>query len=164
MIEFNQFVWIESTIKISCSILRDASLNLAALNGHIEVVQSLLKHGSEVTATGANQWTALHNAATGGHMNVVAVLIESGSNIESRDCNGLVDLHQTYLDEDIIKSSIILNKAKIFLILSHGSFTGKWVKYRKQGLQWVSWFDENVEANFNHNEIFNEAKIVILDF
>ena len=72
------------------------------------MVQSLLKHGSEVTATGANQWTALHNATMGGHTNVVAVLIESGSNIESRDCNGLVDLLQTYLDEDMVKSSILL--------------------------------------------------------
>ena len=63
---------------------------LAAYYGHTEVVEYLLRHGADVSATGEEQATALHCAAQEGHPSTVSVLLEKGANPERTDANGYV--------------------------------------------------------------------------
>ena len=77
-----------------------ASLHLAAYQGHVDLIQLLLTHGANVTATTAvrvalfelptnssrgayrfsqEEWTALHAASDKGHVEVVKLLLAAGA-------------------------------------------------------------------------------------
>ena len=60
----------------------------ASDGGHTDVVNLLLQSGADVSATGQDQWTALHVAAVNGHLHTVLVLLASGADIESRTVHG----------------------------------------------------------------------------
>ena len=65
-----------------------SALRFAAINGHTEVMQALLKKGASSLAS------ALHEAAKGGHVRAVELLLEYGADILGRDRNGLTALHE----------------------------------------------------------------------
>ena len=57
-------------------------LHNAAANGHINVTRLLLDYGSDVRATGSENYTPLHLAASNGHAHVVKLLLEHGAPIK----------------------------------------------------------------------------------
>ena len=61
------------------------AIHLAARNGHIEIVQLLLDHGTHVNAPGANDSTPLHEAALYQHLDIVKLLVDKGANINIVD-------------------------------------------------------------------------------
>lgn len=63
----------------------EASLGLAAVYGHVEVVAALLRHGATGTADARRRPTPLHDAAYGGHDAVIGVLIEHGLPVDATE-------------------------------------------------------------------------------
>ena len=77
-------------------------LNLAACNGHIEVVRFLVEQGAHKETTDCYGMTPLNNAVRNGHLDVARYLLEQGANMEKTDNNGRTLLHSAamygYLD------------------------------------------------------------------
>lgn len=63
-------------------------LMIAAGNGHLPCVETLLAAGVKVDATDLTQWTALHYAAGGNRPNIVRRLLASGANKAMKDNDG----------------------------------------------------------------------------
>ena len=60
------------------------ALHLAAKEGHVEVVQELLRRGAGVNFTTKKGNTALHIASLAGQKPAVEVLLESGASVNSK--------------------------------------------------------------------------------
>lgn len=67
----------------------ESPLMLAALRGHIELVQQLIVRGADVNKTG---WTPLHYAATSGHLDIMNLLLENHAYIDAESPNGTTPL------------------------------------------------------------------------
>ena len=63
-------------------------LMIAAGNGHLPCVETLLAAGVQVDATDLTQWTALHYAAGGNRPSIVRRLLASGANQAMKDNDG----------------------------------------------------------------------------
>uniref|UniRef100_A0A8C3AFW6 Kinase D interacting substrate 220 n=1 Tax=Cyclopterus lumpus TaxID=8103 RepID=A0A8C3AFW6_CYCLU len=60
-------------------------LMVAAEQGHLEIVQELIRRGSNVNLDDVDCWTALISAAKEGQIEVVRELLENNANLEHRD-------------------------------------------------------------------------------
>ncbi len=60
------------------------ALHLAASNGHIDVLTTLLKHDAYVDATDESGWTALHHAANNDCKVVVRLLTNWGADLNAK--------------------------------------------------------------------------------
>jgi ankyrin repeat protein len=69
------------------------SMHTASKYGQIEVVRSLLDHGSDIDERDASQWTALAVASMNGKLEVAKLLIERGANVNTRGEFGWTSLH-----------------------------------------------------------------------
>ncbi|KAI9435531.1 ankyrin repeat-containing domain protein [Lactarius indigo] len=61
------------------------ALHAASLQGHVQVVRSLLQYGVDVDARGLWDWTPLHFASWWGSVDVVQYLLDHGADANSRD-------------------------------------------------------------------------------
>jgi hypothetical protein len=79
-------------------------LHLAALNGHLNIVELLLDNGAKTDVRDAWNCTPLHNAAGKGHEDVVNELVEFGANPDTETLKGKtpVDLAREKRFEDIV--------------------------------------------------------------
>ncbi|MDH4241512.1 MAG: ankyrin repeat domain-containing protein, partial [Phycisphaerae bacterium] len=64
------------------------SIHEAAAAGHLNLVKSLIKTGTDVNVKGRLDYTPLHHAAENGHADLVKFLISSGADLEARNHNG----------------------------------------------------------------------------
>jgi ankyrin repeat protein len=71
-----------------------SALNMAAEEGYIGCVNSLLKHGAKINHQDSKSNTALHYTARTGKYEVVKVLVENGANIslKTRDNKTALDI------------------------------------------------------------------------
>jgi len=67
---------------------KEAELQQAALDGELDLVQSLVKEGTDVNAMDADGRTALMYAAFNGHAHVVLHLLDQGAVLDRRDLLG----------------------------------------------------------------------------
>ena len=67
----------------------ESALMLAALKGHLPLVQKLVDNDADVNKPG---WTPLHYAATGGHEAVLAFLLDNNAYIDADSPNGSTPL------------------------------------------------------------------------
>lgn len=51
------------------------ALHIAAIQGHVDVIQFLVSIGTDPDVADSNGWTALHYASVGGHVEVVELLL-----------------------------------------------------------------------------------------
>ena len=69
------------------------ALHKACLNGHVAVVQRLLRHGADACAADRNGCSGLHLAAARGHADVVAALLKAGAAVAAVDAAGKTPFH-----------------------------------------------------------------------
>ena len=69
---------------------QETPLHRAALKGHLDIVDYLLKEGADVNANGGD--SPLHWAVSGGHANIVSVLLSSGANVNAQNPGGWTPL------------------------------------------------------------------------
>ena len=62
-----------------------APLQIAAFNGHVDVVQILIDRGADLEATSTMLGTALHAAAQKGYADAIVVLLDAGADPDSRN-------------------------------------------------------------------------------
>ena len=67
----------------------ESVLMLAALKGHEQIAEKLVKRGADVNKTG---WAPLHYAASAGNVPIIAMLIESSAYIDAESPNGTTPL------------------------------------------------------------------------
>ena len=67
----------------------ESPLMMAALKGHVELAQELVKRGADVNKPG---WAPLHYAATGGHLAIMELLLEHHAFIDAESPNGTTPL------------------------------------------------------------------------
>ena len=68
-------------------------LSVAAEEGNLETVKTLVKHGAEIDATDSEDRTALQKASMKGHKTLVAYLLDHGANVYHADEYGLTSIH-----------------------------------------------------------------------
>ena len=69
------------------------SIHAASKDGQIDVLRSLLDHGSDIEQRDASHWTALSLASRHGKLRVAKLLIERGADVNSRGATGWTPLH-----------------------------------------------------------------------
>ena len=62
-----------------------SGLQVAAANGHTEVVEELLARGANIEHQNSSGWTALQQAALHGHSSVAARLVGAGCDVTHRN-------------------------------------------------------------------------------
>jgi len=67
----------------------ETALMIAALKGHTDMVNAILRKQPEVNKTG---WTALHYASTGGHTQIIRILLDHYAYIDAAAPNGTTPL------------------------------------------------------------------------
>jgi uncharacterized protein len=67
----------------------ESVLMLAALKGHEQIAEKLIKRGADVNKTG---WAPLHYAASSGNLTIIALLIENSAYIDAESPNGTTPL------------------------------------------------------------------------
>ena len=67
----------------------ESPLMLAAIKGHLELAQLLVKKGADINKAG---WTPLHYAASSGHLPIIALLLENHAYIDAESPNGTTPL------------------------------------------------------------------------
>ncbi|XP_005102364.1 ankyrin repeat domain-containing protein 17 [Aplysia californica] len=65
---------------------------LAAIRGHLEVVQVLVESGADLAVMGAGGNTALHEASRLGHLEIVRYLISNGAKVNVKNKDGHTSL------------------------------------------------------------------------
>ncbi len=67
----------------------ESPLMLAALKGHQDLAEKLIKRGADVNKTG---WTPLHYAASSGQLAIISLLLENSAYIDAESPNGTTPL------------------------------------------------------------------------
>lgn len=62
-----------------------SAVDVAAANGHVDALKALIKHGTDINVSDADNVTALHLAARYNHEAAVKLLVEAGANMEAND-------------------------------------------------------------------------------
>ena len=88
--------------------LRDSiltPLHVAAMQGHMNVVDFLLNHPCQVNAVDDEDKTALHLAAETGYTEIVEKLLNKGADVNAQTRNGDTALHAATLNsqEDVVR-------------------------------------------------------------
>ncbi|CAE7634607.1 unnamed protein product [Symbiodinium sp. CCMP2456] len=66
----------------------NTALSQAADAGHVDVLETLMKHGNQLEARDQQGCTALIHAARRGHLEVVKALLKAGAQLEAHDNSG----------------------------------------------------------------------------
>ena len=59
-------------------------LMFAAVNGHFEIVEELMKHGAEINFSDPKYGSAIHLVLSEGHVHIVRTLLKNGCNTKFR--------------------------------------------------------------------------------
>ena len=72
---------------------RESGLHLASENGHVDIVNMLIRNRADVNAATTKKWTAIHFASFKGHSDVVEVLIQNGADVNTANKTKWTPLH-----------------------------------------------------------------------
>lgn len=92
----------------------ETPLHWAALSGHANIVDILVKNGANVNAQTRDKWTPLHWAALKGHIRIAEILLDNGADINAKTDGGWTPLHvAAYQDEKNIIPRLIERGADV---------------------------------------------------
>ncbi|KAL6841834.1 hypothetical protein ACP4OV_028346 [Aristida adscensionis] len=77
------------------------ALHMASANGHLTVVEYLIKNGANVNATNLEKNTPLHWACLNGHIEVIKALISAGASVSALNSH-----EKTPMDEAVTKGKM----------------------------------------------------------
>lgn len=86
----NVFTYTENAYTPSYSL---TPLHFAALNGHVNVVELLIRNGADVNAKDDSGLTPLHLASGGGYEEIVKLLSNSRADVNAKDSKDVAPLH-----------------------------------------------------------------------
>jgi len=102
----------------------DSRLLIAAADGDMPIVKTLVEQGAKVNATGP-YGTSLHRAAYNGHLEVARFLLDHGANVDSEIKPDLMRvMEKGYLSALPINQSIDIKEAFGTTPLHHALFRG----------------------------------------
>lgn len=85
-----------------------APLHVAAVNGHVDAIQSLLGNGANVDLPSSYNLTALTNAAFGAHTEAVRILLDAGAQMDTQPRNDTnTALYSVVQDKDHLSTQHI---------------------------------------------------------
>ncbi len=84
------------------------ALHRAAQNGHLDVVELLIKSRATPDIPGADNFTPLHIAAQEGHREIVSALLAAGANVNARAVENYTPLHLTAFKLDSETAQLLL--------------------------------------------------------
>jgi hypothetical protein len=88
---------------------RDQALRIAVSNGHVSMVQLLVKHGADVNAPiGRLSRTPLHDAAAGADAKMVELLLKHGADVSMLDAAGMTALQIAVSADNIDVAEVLL--------------------------------------------------------
>ena len=91
------------------------ALHAASRMNHLEVVQSLLRHGADVNASGISEITPLLLASESGRHELMRWLLQHGANVNATDEHGFTSLHlaaergQVEMVQTLLKNNADIN-------------------------------------------------------
>jgi ankyrin repeat protein len=89
------------------------ALHMAALNGDLVKVRSLLLSGSPINARDQLECTPLHRAASRGHIEILRLLLEQGANPYAAEYNGMSALHFASLHGHLPAVNLLLQRTDV---------------------------------------------------
>ncbi|XP_044766603.1 ankyrin-3-like isoform X5 [Coccinella septempunctata] len=99
------------------------ALHLAAKDGHIEIVQELLKRGAIVDAATKKGNTALHIASLAGQEEVVKILVQNGASLNVQSQNGFTPLYMAAQENHDGCVKFLLSKGANQALATEDGFT-----------------------------------------
>ncbi|KAL3867082.1 hypothetical protein ACJMK2_044315 [Sinanodonta woodiana] len=107
------------------------ALHYATRNGHVEIVELLIKNGTDANIENKEGNTALHIAATFHFMYVVSRLISLGMNVNHTNCKGETPLHMAVMhNKQEAMEALLMNGANLALKDKSGKTPEAYVKDR----------------------------------
>ncbi|MDO9049460.1 MAG: ankyrin repeat domain-containing protein [Methylobacter sp.] len=104
-----QYSGLELTDIYTKSLFGDYPINIAAILGRLEDIETLLNFGSDINSKGEHGYTPLHYAVEQGHMNVVKFLLEHGANKDITNDDG----------DTALALSVLLEEEEIMALLNN---------------------------------------------
>jgi ankyrin repeat protein len=68
-------------------VLKSETLERAIADGHLDIIEKLIKEGFDINTKNEGKMSSIHFAAESGHLNIIKYLIKNGASINDKDCN-----------------------------------------------------------------------------
>ncbi len=115
-----QYSGLELTDINTVSLFGDFPINIAAILGRVDDIETLLNFGADINSKGEHGYTPLHYAVEQGHLNVVKFLLENGANKDITNDDGDTALVLSLLlEEEEIMALLITGKRSQVLRYPH---------------------------------------------
>jgi ankyrin repeat protein len=111
-------------------------LHMAAVNGDLATVRSLLLQEAPINARGQLGLTPLHLAAYKGHTEIVRLLLEQGANPSAVEYNGMSALHFASLHGHVPAVSLLLQATDVNVQDKDG-YTPLFLAIRSENMQMI---------------------------
>ncbi|KAJ8933670.1 hypothetical protein NQ314_013882 [Rhamnusium bicolor] len=109
------------------------ALHLASKDGHVEIVEELLKRGAVVDAATKKGNTALHIASLAGQEEVVKLLVQHGASVNVQSQNGFTPLYMAAQENhDNVVKYLLANGANQSLSTEVSTFVFFLINYLRE--------------------------------
>jgi cytohesin len=142
-------------------------LHMAAANGNLAKVRSLLLSGAQINARDQFGCTPLHRAANKGHIEIVRLLLEQGADAYAEEYNGISALHLASFYGHLPAVSLLLQRTDINVQDKDG-YTPLFLATRSQNVQMIAVLiskgsDVNIKNKLGNTPLYEAVRRVNLN-
>ena len=157
--------YISDEVDINAISDGDTALSLASKNGHIKIVQFLLKNNVDING---GEYTALSRAATEGHTKIVKLLINNGADVNAKDPWRYTIIGNVLSDDYLLNSKEKKNSRDIIKILLENDADFNLNTHNYTVLMWASLWGYtdivklllNAQADINAIDANNKTALI----